>query len=143
MKLFEETLAADRVVDFYNTLDAYVSLHRSEGLGRTLIEAAQLGIPTISTDYSGERDVLRLCEAQGVSYRLVPCAPQDYPNSEGSVWAEPSLEHAAVLMARAARQGRRRLPQPERLNAYFSAEGYAQRTLARLKQWAHDSTALP
>lgn len=132
VRLYEETLPADQVVDFYNTLDAYVSLHRSEGLGRTLIEAVQLGLPTICTNYSGERDVLLLCEAQGIPYHLVPCSPRDYPNSEGSVWAEPSPEYAAVLMARTARDGRRRLPLPDRLNNYFSAENYAMRTMARL-----------
>lgn len=133
VEIFVDTLPADQVGDFYNTIDAYVSLHRSEGLGRTIIEAVQLGIPTICTAYSGERDVLEHCDAQGVSFSLIPCHPQDYPNCEGSVWADPSREHAAVLMARAARAGRARIAAPTKLNAHFSAEAYATRTIQRLR----------
>lgn len=133
VQIFVDTLPADQVGDFYNTIDAYVSLHRSEGLGRTIIEAVQLGIPTICTAYSGERDVLERCDAQRVQSSLIPCRPQDYPNCEGSVWADPSLEHAAVLMARAARAGRVLMATPTKLNAHFSADAYATRTIQRLR----------
>jgi glycosyltransferase involved in cell wall biosynthesis len=134
VRLYEETLAHESVVDFYNTIDAYVSLHRSEGLGRTLIEARQQGLPTICTNYSGERDIAELTEIKSVPYRLVPCTPKDYPNSEGSEWADASIEHAAVLMAQTARQGRTRTASPDRLNEHFSADGFARRTLTRLEQ---------
>src|SRR4051812_11181890 len=39
-------------------LDCYVSLHRSEGFGLTLAEAALLNVPVIATDYGGTRDFL-------------------------------------------------------------------------------------
>ena len=38
--------------------DAYVSLHRSEGLGLPLIEAMYLGKPVIATGYGGVTDFL-------------------------------------------------------------------------------------
>ena len=130
----EETLDADDVVGFYNTLDAYVSLHRSEGLGRTLIEAAQLGVPTVCTAYSGSGDIVELSEVQGVPSTKVACHPSDYPYCDGSIWAEPSVDCAAVLMARLAKLGRRRLSAPVRLNEYFSANAFVDRSLQRFEK---------
>ena len=131
VRLYEETLTADELVGFYHALDAYVSLHRSEGLGRTILEAAQLGLPTLCTEYSGARDIIELSMVQGVPYLEVPCQLGDYPYAEGSVWAEASIESAAVMMARLVRLGRHRLGPPVQLNAHFSADAFVERSLER------------
>ena len=39
-------------------VDAFVSLHRSEGFGFTLIEAMYLGKPVVGTQYSGNLDLV-------------------------------------------------------------------------------------
>ena len=53
-----------------------LSLHRSEGFGRGMAEALQLGVDVIANDYGRNTDF---------------CA-------DGHVWGEPDLEHAAELM---------------------------------------------
>ena len=80
--------------------DAYVSLHRSEGLGLTLAEAMLLGKPTVATRYSGNLDFMD----DGNSL-LVDCTvgrlERTYPPYEaGMRWASPALDHAAALMRR-------------------------------------------
>ena len=49
--LLEESLEYERVLSFYASLDVYVSLHRSEGIGLGLMEAMSLGKPVIATGW--------------------------------------------------------------------------------------------
>jgi len=75
--------------------DCYLSLHRSEGFGYTLAEAAQIGTPLIATRYSGMVDSLDLESARLVDYDLHEVLPGDYFETEpGDRWAEPVVEHA-------------------------------------------------
>lgn len=82
--------------------DAYVSLHRSEGLGLPLIEAMQLGKPVIATGYGGCTDFLDAGTGWVVGHSLVPLAEPHGPYPAGAVWAEPDLDHAAELMIEVA-----------------------------------------
>lgn len=129
--LYEQTLDSSGVVGFYNTIDAYISLHRSEGLGRTIIEAAQMGLPVICTAYSGSLDIIDLSDVTGVPFLKTQCKAGEYPNCDNSVWAEPSIEIAAILMNRLVRHGRHRLPTPERLNKHFSEHEFFKRSISR------------
>ncbi|MEA2247953.1 MAG: hypothetical protein QOH46_2482, partial [Solirubrobacteraceae bacterium] len=79
-------------------LDCYVSLHRSEGFGLTMAEAALLGIPVIATDYGGPRDFLTPFNSYPVDNRVVPIGPGHDPYPADGEWAEPDLDHAAALM---------------------------------------------
>ncbi|MFO1312297.1 MAG: FkbM family methyltransferase [Burkholderiales bacterium] len=79
--------------------DAYVSLHRSEGLGLGLCEAMALGRPTIATAYSGNLEFMNAANSLLVDYRLVPVLPGDYlVDDERFVWADPDIESAARAM---------------------------------------------
>jgi len=78
--------------------DAYVSLHRSEGLGLPLIEAMYLGKPVIATGYGGVTDFLDAETGHVVDHRMVALAKQRGPYPAGAVWAEPDADHAADLM---------------------------------------------
>ena len=79
--------------------DAYVSLHRSEGLGLGLCEAMALGRPTIATGYSGNLEFMNEANSLLVDYRLVPVARGDYlVDDERFVWAEPDIASAARCM---------------------------------------------
>jgi hypothetical protein len=91
-------------------LDCYVSLHRSEGFGLTMAEAALLGIPVIATDYGGPRDFLTPFNSFPVDNRVVPIGPGHDPYPADGEWAEPDLDHAAALM-------RRVLDEPEEARA--------------------------
>jgi len=81
-----------------SSCDAYVSLHRSEGIGLTIADAMGLGKPVIATGWSGNTDFMDVSNAFPVRYRLVALEENVGPYHAGEVWAEPSVEHAAELM---------------------------------------------
>jgi glycosyltransferase involved in cell wall biosynthesis len=78
--------------------DAYVSLHRSEGLGLPLIEAMYLGKPVIATGYGGVTDFLDGETGQVVRHRMTALEKTQGPYPAGAAWAEPDADHAAELM---------------------------------------------
>lgn len=90
------------ITDFYDALDLYLSLHRSEGYGLSMAEAADLGIPVIATGWHLPDDIAVRPEVQKVPYTLVPVVdPQHTYAVDGSVWAEPDIGAASELMRRA------------------------------------------
>ena len=96
--IIEQTLDRPDLLALYQTCDCFVSLHRAEGFGRGLAEALQLGLRVICTGYSGNLDFCYEPAAELVDYRLVKVGQAQYPHAKGQYWAEPSLEHAALLM---------------------------------------------
>jgi glycosyltransferase involved in cell wall biosynthesis len=91
-------LSSDDIRGLMASCDAYVSLHRSEGIGLTIADAMGLGKPVIATGWSGNTDFMDVSNAFPVGYRLVELEENVGPYHEGEVWAEPSVEHAAELM---------------------------------------------
>ncbi|MDI3382368.1 glycosyltransferase family 4 protein [Xenophilus aerolatus] len=74
---------------------AYVSPHRSEGLGLTVVEAMAVGVPVISTPFGGVEDFVTDDAAYPIDFRLVEL-PSDYvPYPAGYVWADPEVESLA------------------------------------------------
>jgi len=57
IQIITHTLQRPEVLGLINCCDAYVSLHRSEGFGRTIAEAILLNKPTLATGYSGNLDL--------------------------------------------------------------------------------------
>ncbi|GAA4246848.1 glycosyltransferase [Azospirillum formosense] len=94
------TLDRNAVLGLATLCDAVISLHRSEGFGRTLAEAMLLGKPTIATDHSGNTDFCTPETCALVPGRLVPVQPGEYPWGEGMMWAEPDVGQAALAMRR-------------------------------------------
>lgn len=104
--LIEQTLDRMDVISLLASCDAYVSLHRSEGFGRTLAEAMLLGKPVVATDFSGNVDFLTTETGFPVRWKKKGVAPGDYPFVEpddNAYWAEPSAADA-VKQLQAARQ---------------------------------------
>jgi glycosyltransferase involved in cell wall biosynthesis len=99
IRVIDETWTRERLLALMQTADAYVSLHRSEGFGRTPAEAMLLGKPVIVTDYSGTTDFCRDDNALLVDCRLVAVEHGSYvAAAAGQVWADPSIESAARHM---------------------------------------------
>ncbi|MEI7863088.1 MAG: glycosyltransferase, partial [Planctomycetota bacterium] len=107
------TFVCDRQLPYAEVLslaascDAYVSLHRSEGLGLNLLEAMLLGKPVIATGWSGNMDFMSRADSCPVGYDLVPVrgrhpAYQPEAIGPGQVWAEPRVSEAADWMRRLA-----------------------------------------
>ncbi len=96
--MLERTLSRPELLGLMDTADAYVSLHRAEGLGLTLGEAALLGKPVITTRYSGVLDFLDEKTALFVRHTLVPIMHNRPPFQKGWRWAEPDIDEAAAHM---------------------------------------------
>ena len=89
------------IMALMDSCDAYVSLHRSEGLGLTMAEAMLLGKPVVATRYSGNLDFMDDDNSLLVDCELVPILGAVPPYTvPGARWAEPSIAHAAELMRR-------------------------------------------
>jgi glycosyltransferase involved in cell wall biosynthesis len=82
------------------TADAYVSLHRAEGLGLLMAEAMGLGKPVIATRYSGNLAFMDNSNSLLVGCRLIPVPAEAQPYPPEARWAEPDVDEAARLMRR-------------------------------------------
>ncbi|RYE72856.1 MAG: glycosyltransferase, partial [Hyphomicrobiales bacterium] len=135
--IIDQTFTADETLSLTEACDAYVSLHRSEGLGLTMAEAMMLGKPVIATRYSGNLDFMTDENSLLVDCDIVELG-RDIPPYEASYhWAEPSTDHAARLMrglydnpARAAALGERAKADAK---DHLSVEAASVRILERLK----------
>jgi glycosyltransferase involved in cell wall biosynthesis len=100
IQLIDEMYTPDEVLSLTDACDAYVSLHRSEGLGLTLAEAMLMGKPVIATGFSGNVDFMDESNSLLVPYELVRLGRTMPPYDPDLMWAEPSVDHAASLMRR-------------------------------------------
>ena len=92
------TFSRDRIVGLLNVSDALISLHRSEGFGRTIAEAMLLEKPVIATNYSGNTDFTNNRTAFLVDGPLKELGPDDYMFGTGQFWCDPDVEQAAEHM---------------------------------------------
>lgn len=108
IRIIDQPLSYVEVLGLYASADAYVSLHRAEGLGLGLLESMMLGTPAIATGYSGNMDFMDDTNSLLVDYELVMVRGSDrgsyaeHKIGHGQMWAEPSVETAARHMVRLA-----------------------------------------
>jgi glycosyltransferase involved in cell wall biosynthesis len=100
--LIAESLPREELLALYGCCDVFLSLHRSEGFGRGMAEALQLGVDVIATDFGGNTDFCSGPLAHPVRWRSAPIPRGAYPCADGHSWAEPDLEHAAELCRQVA-----------------------------------------
>jgi glycosyltransferase involved in cell wall biosynthesis len=94
-------LSREQVFGLESVVDAYVSLHRAEGLGLGMAESMYLGKPVIATAYSGNLEFMNADNSCLVDYRLIPIRKGEYLyDDERYRWAEPDLAQAADWMVR-------------------------------------------
>jgi hypothetical protein len=96
--LLDEQMEREELDGLFQSCDAYVSLHRSEGFGLTLAEAMYLQKPVIATAYSGNTDFMNPGNSYLVDYQLTELDRDCGPYPRGSIWADPDLDHAAEQM---------------------------------------------
>ena len=116
-------------------VDAYISLHRSEGFGLGLAECMRLGKPVIATAWSGNMEYMTPDNSCLVDFRLIPVNEGEYLHHTGQHWADPIVGHAATYMRRlvedrefTARIGARAASDiRERLSPHVAAERIIQR----------------
>ena len=97
-------------VDLYAlfaSCDAYLSLHRAEGLGLGMLEAMHLGLPVVATAYSGNMSFMDARSACLVPFRTVPVQGTSVPTYAAvaalkPTWADPDVDAAAAHLVRLA-----------------------------------------
>jgi glycosyltransferase involved in cell wall biosynthesis len=114
----------------YRNVDAYLSLHRSEGYGLTIAEAMLMECPVVVTAWSGNMDFCAEDTAFLIKYTLVDFKDRDpsYAQVKQARWAEPCADDAArvLRMLRAEPELGRRKAQAARraLLEYTQANSY-------------------
>jgi glycosyltransferase involved in cell wall biosynthesis len=135
--LIDDTLRRNEITSLLSHADAFVSLHRAEGFGRSLAESMLLGKPVIATNYSGNTDFMTSANSCPVNYSLIPVKPGEYPFAQGQVWADADIDHAAWYMRRLVELRNYRewigAAATETIQRDFSAQATGQRCLRRLQ----------
>jgi len=102
IRILDRPMAYPEVLALYRCADAYVSLHRSEGLGLGLMECMALGKPVVGTGWSGNLEFMRDANSLLVRHRLVPVDDKSLYGRQltgkQAVWAEPDLDDAVRCM---------------------------------------------
>jgi glycosyltransferase involved in cell wall biosynthesis len=80
--VINKTLDRPDVLGLIDACDAYVSLHRSEGFGRTIAEALLLNKPVIATNYSGNVDFMNQESSHLVDAELIGIKAGEYQWSD-------------------------------------------------------------
>jgi glycosyltransferase involved in cell wall biosynthesis len=90
---------------FMASLDAYASLHRSEGYGLLLLESLALGLPTIATGVTGNLAFMTADNSWLVPARETILDKESGVYPAGTVWHEPDLNAAAAALREVVRGG--------------------------------------
>ncbi len=93
--MIDRDLSETDVLSLTGAMDAYLSLHRGEGLGLGMLEAMSLGVPVIATSFGGNTEFTKEDNSFLVPFTMVPCPPGSIFASYVSKWAEPDIEVAA------------------------------------------------
>jgi glycosyltransferase involved in cell wall biosynthesis len=97
VQIIDRLLSDDELHQLMASATAYVSPHRSEGLGLTIVEAMALGVPVIATPFGGAEGLVTADAAWPLDYALVELVEDCGPYPRGYVWAEP--ERASLVRA--------------------------------------------
>lgn len=92
------------IAEFYALLDVYLSLHRSEGYGLQLVEAAQSGLSVVATGWGLAPEISAAGKVTSIGYQLVPVEDSQgtYSRLSGCQWADPDIDEAAEALRRLA-----------------------------------------
>lgn len=102
-------LQPEGVEALMNACDVYISLHRSEGFGLTLLEALSLGKPVVCTNWSGNTDFCKREWSLLVDYRMIPVHKESeyyeriHDVGETCYWADPIHADAVSKLKEVAR----------------------------------------
>lgn len=98
IKIVDELLATEELHDLIANSIAYVSPHRSEGLGLTVIEAMAAQVPVITTAYGGLAPFVDAATAWPISFKKVELPEEYHPYPKGFVWVDPDIGSMAEQM---------------------------------------------
>lgn len=97
--LINEDWSSEKMEILFNSSDIYISLHRSEGSGLTMMEAIMLEIPVVCTNWSGNLDFCLEDHCQLVDYEMIEITKNsNYYRMFGGEkieWANPLVDDAS------------------------------------------------
>jgi len=99
IRIFPYQWPDDCISSLLHRSDCYLSMHRGEGWCYPLFDAAALGVPVVSTAYSGPMDYLDEKHHRLVGYTKTAANQRKhtirFAFDSSMTWADPDLEHAA------------------------------------------------
>lgn len=91
--IFMDKLLEERQMHaLFDQIDCYVSPHRSEGLGLTILEAMSAGKPVIATPYGGVTDFVTEKTSFPIEMQMTKVGEGNFPYPPDYIWADPSIE---------------------------------------------------
>jgi glycosyltransferase involved in cell wall biosynthesis len=111
-RTLEKVIAGDRRIriydgknrlsihDFYHAIDLYFSSSRAEGYGLNLVEAAQAGLPVITSGWRIAPEILALPGVHPVGYDLeaVRDLQGHYAGIRNAVWSRPKIDEFSFVL---------------------------------------------
>ena len=94
----EAFLDRHETLSLMKSLDAYVSLHRSEGFGLTCAEAMACGIPVVASGYSGNLEFMDNGNSLLVDTPVIATERPYGPYPAGSRWGNPDCDSAIAAI---------------------------------------------
>ena len=101
--LIDRNLTDSELANLYDLSDCYVSPHRAEGLGLTLIEALSHNCALIFTKFSGSSDIPNMPGILEIEFDYISIEKTIGPYELNNIWAEPKLISLVNMMNFAAK----------------------------------------
>lgn len=96
INIFDAKLLNEERDNLLLSSDCLLSLHRSEGLGLTLMEAMAHNIPVVATDYSSTTEFLNEKNGYPAKFKMINVKdPQGVYKIKNAQWADADIKDAA------------------------------------------------
>jgi glycosyltransferase involved in cell wall biosynthesis len=140
-----ELLTGEDMSALFHIIDCYVSPHRSEGLGLTILEAMAAEKPVIATQYGGVTDFVTKDTAFPIKHHLIEVGDGSPPYPADYIWAEPeisSLRENMRLVFKSQTEAKSvGLNAARRIHSLFSLQTTSSALRSELERiWRHDET---
>jgi glycosyltransferase involved in cell wall biosynthesis len=105
IRIMDKMLSRGANNDLLRCSNAFLSLHRSEGLGLNIIEAMQNKVAVVTTNYGGNTDFCTTENSFLISYKLTEVEDKSFIYPKMGNWAEPDLDETVKAIKTIAKGG--------------------------------------